>query len=142
MGQASAPGAGSGRDDNGPAPRQPEQTGDDGSRWQSTLPDGDGAAPIGEPAVKTDRTLQASYRFCGAVATPRHGTSTTPSWLLPRERRRSMCALYAFLRHTDDLADEPGSAAEKARALEAWRQALDAAARPAPAASAPRTLRP
>ena len=24
--------------------------------------------------------------------------------------RRSMCALYAFLRHTDDLADEPGSA--------------------------------
>jgi phytoene synthase len=38
-----------------------------------------------------------------------------------------MCALYAFLRHTDDLADEPGSTAEKARALCAWRLELDAA---------------
>jgi 15-cis-phytoene synthase len=38
-----------------------------------------------------------------------------------------MCALYAFLRRTDDLADEPGSAAEKARALEAWRLELEAA---------------
>jgi phytoene synthase len=37
-----------------------------------------------------------------------------------------MCALYAFLRQTDDLADESGSAAEKARALDAWRRALDA----------------
>jgi phytoene synthase len=38
-----------------------------------------------------------------------------------------MCALYAFLRRTDDLADEPGSATGKARALEAWRVELDAA---------------
>ena len=47
--------------------------------------------------------------------------------LLPATRRRSMCALYAFLRHTDDLADEPGSAADKARALDGWRHELDAA---------------
>jgi phytoene synthase len=38
-----------------------------------------------------------------------------------------MCALYAFLRHTDDLADDPGSAVEKARALDAWRLELDRA---------------
>jgi 15-cis-phytoene synthase len=38
-----------------------------------------------------------------------------------------MCALYAFLRRTDDLADEPGSATDKARALEAWRLELEAA---------------
>jgi phytoene synthase len=38
-----------------------------------------------------------------------------------------MCALYAFLRHTDDLADEPAAAIEKARALEAWRRELEAA---------------
>jgi phytoene synthase len=38
-----------------------------------------------------------------------------------------MCALYAFLRHTDDLADEPGSAAQKTQALGAWRMELDAA---------------
>jgi phytoene synthase len=38
-----------------------------------------------------------------------------------------MCALYAFLRRTDDLADEPRTAAEKAAALEAWRVELDSA---------------
>ena len=43
------------------------------------------------------------------------------------KRRRSMCALYAFLRHTDDLADEPAAAADKARALDAWRHELESA---------------
>jgi len=38
-----------------------------------------------------------------------------------------MCALYAFLRRTDDLADEPGSPPEKSRALAAWRGELEAA---------------
>jgi phytoene synthase len=38
-----------------------------------------------------------------------------------------MCALYAFLRHTDDLADEPGPSDKKARSLDAWRRQLDRA---------------
>jgi phytoene synthase len=38
-----------------------------------------------------------------------------------------MCALYAFLRHTDDLADESASSAWKTEAIEAWRLDLDAA---------------
>ena len=38
-----------------------------------------------------------------------------------------MCALYAFLRHTDDLADVPAAALDKARALEAWRLELESA---------------
>jgi phytoene synthase len=75
----------------------------------------------------TDRELRASYRFCTAVARREARNFYYSFWLLPRPRRRSMCALYAFLRHTDDLADGPGSAATKARALDAWRRALDAA---------------
>jgi phytoene synthase len=38
-----------------------------------------------------------------------------------------MCALYAFMRHTDDLADESGTAAGKTAALDGWRSELDAA---------------
>jgi phytoene synthase len=38
-----------------------------------------------------------------------------------------MGALYAFMRHTDDLADEPGPAVDKEAALEAWRRDLDRA---------------
>ncbi len=46
----------------------------------------------------------------------------------PGARRLSMCALYAFLRRTDDLADEPGSARE-IPGLDGWRRELDAGAR-------------
>jgi phytoene synthase len=71
--------------------------------------------------------LRASYRYCGAVAR-REARNFYPSFLLlPADRRRSMCALYAFLRHTDDLVDGAGSAPEKAGALAAWRSDLEAA---------------
>jgi phytoene synthase len=74
-----------------------------------------------------DRLLRESYRFCGALSRREAKNFYYAFLLLPRERRRSMCALYAFLRHTDDLADEPGPDEQKARALESWRHALDAA---------------
>jgi len=77
--------------------------------------------------MKTDRALQASYRFCGALARREARNFYYAFLLLPSAGRRSMCALYAFLRHTDDLADEPGPAAAKARALDAWRLDLDSA---------------
>jgi phytoene synthase len=38
-----------------------------------------------------------------------------------------MCALYGFMRRTDDLADESGGAEAKSAALERWRSELDAA---------------
>jgi phytoene synthase len=77
--------------------------------------------------VKTDRALAESYRFCVALARREARNFYYAFLLLPRSRRRSMCALYAFMRHTDDLADEPGTAEAKARALDDWRRALDAA---------------
>ena len=45
----------------------------------------------------------------------RRGTSTRASCSCPADRRRSMCALYAFMRQTDDLADEPGARSTKRR---------------------------
>jgi phytoene synthase len=77
--------------------------------------------------VSKDRVLADSYRFCAAVARREARNFYAAFWLLPASRRRSMCALYAFLRQTDDLADEPGPAPAKAQALDTWRQALDSA---------------
>jgi phytoene synthase len=37
-----------------------------------------------------------------------------------------MCALYAFLRRSDDIADEPGETPAKRAALDAWRASLEA----------------
>lgn len=71
--------------------------------------------------------LSSSYRFCGTVARREARNFYYSFLLLPPSLRRSMCALYAFLRHTDDLADEPAPLATKRAALERWRHTLDVA---------------
>lgn len=73
----------------------------------------------------TDDALEASRRFCDEIAAREARNFHLAFRLLPTEERRSMCALYAFMRHTDDLADEEGPEAEKAEALTAWRRELD-----------------
>ena len=102
---------------------------DDRERSSARSADGSGGRVVAQGGLpmKTDRALQASYRFCGALARREARNFYYAFLLLPAAGRRSMCALYAFLRHTDDLADEPGSAAAKARALDAWRLDLASA---------------
>ncbi len=60
--------------------------------------------------VSTTLALRSSYRFCTELSRKEARNFFYAFMLLPRSRRRSMCALYAFLRHTDDLADEAGVA--------------------------------
>jgi phytoene synthase len=74
--------------------------------------------------VRTNPTLAASYRFCAEIARREARNFYLAFCLLPGEPKRSMCALYAFLRHTDDLADGSLPAAEKAEALNRWRDEL------------------
>jgi squalene synthase HpnD len=72
-------------------------------------------------------TLEQSYRYCEGVARREAGNFFHAFQVLPRAQRRAMCALYAFLRLTDDLADEPGETAAKRAALAQWRLSLTAA---------------
>ena len=69
--------------------------------------------------------LRASYDFCSGVSRREARNFYYSFLVLPADRRRSMCALYAFLRRTDDLADAPGPVGPKAKALADWRLALD-----------------
>ncbi|MFM7161102.1 MAG: phytoene/squalene synthase family protein [Planctomycetaceae bacterium] len=72
-------------------------------------------------------TLNRSYRACELLAREA-GKNFYYSFLtLPRDRYRSMCALYAFMRITDDLADAGGPASDRAAALARWRAELHAA---------------
>src|SRR5262245_12497283 len=71
--------------------------------------------------------LRVSYRFCGALSRREAKNFYYSFLVLPAKLRRSMCALYAFMRHTDDLADEPSPVEEQRRRLNAWRQRLDEA---------------
>jgi len=45
--------------------------------------------------------------------------------LLPQEKRRAMYAIYAFCREVDDIADEPGAAPDKIKALQNWREEIE-----------------
>jgi phytoene synthase len=68
--------------------------------------------------------LAASFQFCGAVAQHQARNFYYSFLLLPPHLRRSMCALYAFMRRTDDLADEPGPGPGRdgEALLEGWRR--------------------
>jgi phytoene synthase len=79
-------------------------------------------------------SLRQSYAFCEALSRREARNFYYSFLLLPPSRRRSMCALYAFLRHTDDLADGEGTPESKRRALAVWRGELDAALGGGPAA--------
>jgi len=71
--------------------------------------------------------IQASYQFCRQLCR-RAGSNFAVTFLvLPRPKRPAMHALYAFMRHTDDLADNTQPVAARAEALKRWRTALDRA---------------
>lgn len=68
-------------------------------------------------------SLQESYTYCQEVARSTAGNFYYSFRTLPPEQFRSMCALYAFMRISDDIGDDTTSpAAEKALRLERWRR--------------------
>lgn len=70
----------------------------------------------------SSKMIAESYR-CVRKISRRSGSSFYRSfWLLPRHKRRAMCALYAFARITDDIGDCPEPAALRTRWLDWWRQ--------------------
>ena len=74
-------------------------------------------------------SLEQSYRLCAQIAR-RTGRNFYYSFIvLPREKRRAMCAVYAFMRRSDDIADSAANPALAADGLRAWRAQVDAALR-------------
>jgi 15-cis-phytoene synthase len=84
--------------------------------------------------------LAASYDDCVDLSKREARNFYWSFRLLPPERRRSMCALYAFMRRSDDLADGPGEPLAKRLAIETWRAELDRALDGQSVPSAPRLL--
>jgi phytoene synthase len=67
-------------------------------------------------------TLRRSYEFCEVLA-KREAANFYPAFrLLPRPQRWAMCALYAFMRVTDDLTDGQQMPSDKRAALDNWRR--------------------
>jgi 15-cis-phytoene synthase len=71
-------------------------------------------------------TVQKSYAFCERVARTQAKNFYYSFLLLSRERRRAMCAIYAFMRYCDDLSDGEG-VADRGAAIARWRADLESA---------------
>ena len=71
--------------------------------------------------------LARSYAACRRVTRAANSSFPLAFLVLPRPKRRAMDALYAFMRVTDDLADDPGDTSVKRGQLREWRAALRAA---------------
>jgi 15-cis-phytoene synthase len=70
--------------------------------------------------------LVAAYDRCEAVTREQAANFFYGIRLLPRERRRAMCAAYAFARRVDDIGDGGLEHAQKLRLLNAETAALGA----------------
>jgi 15-cis-phytoene synthase len=80
------------------------------------------AAPIQDPA------LAAAYRTCTEIARKQAKNFYYAFLALPKPKRDAICAVYAFMRHADDISDDESRTREQRRAdlddwLDQWHRA-------------------
>jgi phytoene synthase len=69
--------------------------------------------------------LATSYRAAESIARSRARNFYYSFVVLPAEKRRGLCAVYAFMRYCDDISDGTSSVETKREMLRAWRARLD-----------------
>jgi 15-cis-phytoene synthase len=90
--------------------------------------------------MSSPSTVEAAYRHCESITRARAANFYYGIRLLPRERRRGMCAVYAFARRIDDIGDGTLEDREKLRRLDVEAQML--AALEAPGGGQPQSSDP
>jgi phytoene synthase len=76
------------------------------------------------PQSVSHSSLSKSIAACRKITAEANSSFPVAFRLLPPHKRRAMNALYAFMRVTDDIADEPAEPSAKRRALAGWRAEL------------------
>jgi phytoene synthase len=70
-------------------------------------------------------SLDESYRLCTHVARTQARNFYYSFLCLPAQKRASMCAVYAFMRYSDDISDD--GASDRPKLMRQWRADLDRA---------------
>lgn len=73
----------------------------------------------------SETELRGAYAECRRLASRHYENFPTASYLVPRDKRDALAAVYAFARHADDIADESG-VENRLEKLADWRAKLDA----------------
>lgn len=68
-----------------------------------------------------------SYRCCRLVARSEARNFYYSFLVLPPVRRAALCAIYAFMRYSDDISDDEREDVPRAERMRRWRAALDRA---------------
>jgi phytoene synthase len=69
--------------------------------------------------------LRAAYAICRSIARTAAKNFYYGFMVLPGHKRNAMCAVYAYMRHADDISDDPSFSTEDRRArLNALRDSL------------------
>lgn len=72
----------------------------------------------------THHQITHAYAVCRGIARRAAKNFYYGFLVLPAEKRNALCAVYAFMRHADDVADDPQlDIGEKRRRLEEWLNA-------------------
>ncbi len=78
---------------------------------------------VAPAAGETALGIAEAYAYCTKLARSHYENFTIASWLMPREMRRHLHAIYAYARIADDFADEEYSIAK----LDEWERELELA---------------
>lgn len=79
--------------------------------------------------------VRRSQEYCMRLARRAAGNFYYGFMLLPRDRKLAMCALYAFLRASDDIVDSDNGEPEKQSGLATWRARFERALQMEPSAT-------
>jgi len=89
-----------------------------------------GQTGVGETGAIADTQVAEAYRICREIARREARNFYYSFVALPTAKRDAICAVYAFMRHADDLSDDESLAIDDRRVrldewLAAWRDSAD-----------------
>jgi phytoene synthase len=77
------------------------------------------------PSMPTESQLHVAYSVCRGITRSQAKNFYYGFLVLPKLKRQALCAVYAFMRRCDDIADDPSlSARDRRQKLEAWLDAF------------------
>src|SRR6266702_2784007 len=78
--------------------------------------------------VPTDSQLHMAYSVCRGITRARAKNFYYGFLVLPKRKRQALCAVYAFMRRCDDIADDPSLPVhDRRQKLDIWLDAFHAA---------------
>ncbi|MBZ5680073.1 MAG: phytoene/squalene synthase family protein [Acidobacteriia bacterium] len=84
-----------------------------------------GATPAPIPWTPAPPQLVMAYSVCRGITRSAAKNFYYAFLVLPRRKREALCAVYAFMRQCDDIADDPRlSLEERRQKLDSWLDAL------------------